>query len=264
MEVEHKADKAKSAPLSNHFPSARKSVTIGGLSIAEFQQRLGYEFVNQALLEEALIHPSCKRHDRGNSKTNQRLEFLGDAVLQLAVTEKLFALLPDADEGEMTKLRSRLVSRESMARVATEIDLGSALFLGAGEERNQGRTRESNLADAMEAVLGAVHLDAGWETARALVLRLLESVWPRTASNVSESTANAKGALQELLQREGAEAPTYLCQQESGEAHARTYEVAVFWQGRELGRGTGSSKRLAEVAAARVAWDSLGGKAPSI
>lgn len=146
-----------------------------------------------------------------------------------------------------------------MAQVGAELGLGTLLSMSFGEERNAGRTRTSNLANAVEAVLGAVHRDGGWEAARGAALRLLEPFFAaleaEAASNVGP--LNAKGALQEKLQQEGGEAPSYVCLAEEGPAHERRYEVAVYWGGKELARGAGRSKREAEAAAARAALAAL-------
>jgi ribonuclease-3 len=221
--------------------------------IDDFQQRLGYTFASASLLREALTHPSYHRQQKAAGAHNQRLEFLGDAVLQLAVTVRLYAMFPQAPEGELTKLRSRIVSREHLARLARSIDLGAALLLGPGEERNAGRDRESSLADAMESVLGAIHLDGGWDQSNQLILRLMETSFQELLNPDSAECSNAKGTLQEYLQKNGGEPPNYQCIEMAGEAHDRQYTVALLWQGRELARGTGKSKRAAETEAARIA-----------
>ena len=234
------------------------------MSAEEFQARLGHVFRDPALLREALTHPSV--HSAGGSqrgKDNERLEFLGDAVLQLAVTARLYDAFPEAPEGRLTQWRATLVSRERMARLAGELGLGALLAMSHGEERNQGRTRGSNLANAMEAVLGALFRDGGWEAAQAAVDRLLGPEIGRLADEAAESGANAKGRLQELLQREGAEPPRYLCLREEGAAHDRVYEAAVAWRGAELGRGTGKSKQEAEFEAARAALAALKAAPPA-
>jgi ribonuclease III len=221
------------------------------MSIEDFQSRLGYTFRNVQILQEALTHPSYGHELRQHAPDNQRLEFLGDAVLQLAVTQRLYEVLPHESEGPMTMLRARLVNRSQLHSLAEQIDLGSELVLGKGEELNSGRTRSSNLADAMEAVIGAVFLDAGWETARDLVLRLLNpEIAQIDKKNLSE---NPKGDLQEFLQTKGGEPPEYICESESGPAHARIFEVSVHWQGQKLGSGSGPSKKEAEINAARAA-----------
>ena len=225
--------------------------------VRKLEERLGHVFRDPALLREALTHPSTRLGARTGQPDNERLEFLGDAVLQLAVTERLYDLLPEAPEGKLTQTRATLVSRNQMAKLAEEIGLGALLEMSFGEERNQGRTRSSNLAHAMEAVIGAVFRDGGWEAARAAVARLLD---PAVATNIAAAAdANAKGDLQELLQRTGGTPPRYLCLREEGPAHDRFYEVAVERDGKELGRGTGKNKQEAEFHAARAALAALRG-----
>ncbi len=227
--------------------------------VRKLEERLGHVFRNPALLREALTHPSTRLGARSGLPDNERLEFLGDAVLQLAVTERLYDLLPEAPEGKLTQTRATLVSRNQMAKLAEEIGLGALLEMSFGEERNQGRSRSSNLANAMEAVIGAVFRDGGWEAARATVARLLD---PAVAINIAAAAdANAKGDLQELLQRTGGTPPRYLCLREEGPAHDRFYEVAVERDGKELGRGTGKNKQEAEFHAARAALVALRGSA---
>lgn len=221
------------------------------MSLELIQSRLAYTFQNPALLQEALTHPSHGHELRQKGTDNQRLEYLGDAVLQLAITQRLYNLFPNEPEGQLTMLRARLVNRVQLQTLAESIGLGAALVLGRGEEMNAGRTRSSNLADAMEAVFGAVFQDAGWEVSRDLILRLLEPAVVATTSK--KSSENPKGDLQEFLQTTGGEPPEYRCESESGPPHARQYEVSVHWQGHELGRGTGQSKKEAEINAAQAA-----------
>jgi ribonuclease-3 len=222
------------------------------MDLEDLQQKLGHRFRSALLLEEAVTHPSYGHEMRRRTADNQRLEFLGDAVLQLAATEMLYEKLPGASEGQLTPVRAQLVSRVHMQRVAEALGLGACLVLGKGEENNGGRTRGSNLADAMEAVIGAVYLDAGWDTARLLVRRLLDA-----AGGDAAEAANPKGALQEKLQAQGDMPPQYEVVCEDGPPHARQYEIRVLWQGKELGRGRGLSKKEAETQAARAALESL-------
>jgi ribonuclease-3 len=220
----------------------------------EFQRRLGHAFADPDLLRQALTHASFGHEKRQHIPDNQRLEFLGDAVLQLTVTEELYRRFPQLPEGRLTPLRAQLVNRHHLQVLALALGLGDHLILGRGEENSQGRQRGSILADAVEAVLGAVFLEAGWAGARAIILRLLEPALAAMAEeSIEQKTANPKGALQEKLQAEGDNPPLYRCLAESGPAHARIYEVVVEWQGRELGRGLGASKKEAEIRAAEVA-----------
>jgi ribonuclease-3 len=226
-------------------------------SLEEFQQRLGHSFADENLLRQALTHASFGHEKRQRLPDNQRLEFLGDAVLQLAVTTELYRRFPELPEGRLTVLRARLVNRHHLQALAQELGLGEHLILGRGEENSQGRQRGSILADAMEAVLGAVYFEAGWEAARAIILRLLEPSLAEINNEGDAAEANPKGSLQEKLQAEGEHPPVYRCLSETGPAHARVYEVVVEWQGRELGRGQGASKKEAETRAAQAALDGL-------
>ncbi len=164
------------------------------MSLEEFQQRLGHTFADADLLRQALTHASFGHEKRQRLPYNQRLEFLGDAVLQLAVTGELYRRFPELPEGRLTVLRARLVNRHHLQALAQELGLGEHLILGRGEENSQGRQRGSILADAMEAVIGAIFAEAGWEGARAIILRLLE---PSLAAitNEGDSEANPMGIL---------------------------------------------------------------------
>jgi ribonuclease-3 len=223
----------------------------------DLQQRLGHAFADGAVLRQALTHASFGHEKRQRTPDNQRLEFLGDAVLQLAVTEELYRRFPDLSEGRLTVLRARLVNRHHLQAVAQELGLGGHLILGRGEENSQGRQRGSILADAVEAVIGAVYADGGWAVARALTLRLLEPALAAMTSESDAARANPKGSLQEKLQADGENPPLYRCLSETGPPHARVYEVVVEWAGRELGRGRGASKKEAETRAAEAALEAL-------
>ena len=227
-----------------------------GESFDDFQKRLGHTFADAELLHQALTHASYGHEKRQRTPDNQRLEFLGDAVLQLAVTAELYRRFPEMPEGRLTVQRAQLVNRNHLQALALELGLGEHLVLGRGEENSQGRQRPSILADAMEAVIGAIYAEAGWEPARAIILRLME---PSLAAITDEggATANPKGSLQEKLQAGGDNPPVYRCVSESGPAHARVYEVVVEWQERELGRGQGASKKEAETRAAEAALAKL-------
>jgi ribonuclease-3 len=226
-------------------------------NLADFQERLGHRFADPLLLRQALTHASFGHEKRQRTPDNQRLEFLGDAVLQLAVTEELYQRFPALPEGRLTVLRARLVNRHHLQAVALALGLGEHLILGRGEENSQGRQRGSILADAVEAVLGAVFAEAGWAVVRAIILRLLEPSLVAISQESDALRANPKGSLQEKLQAEGEHPPAYRCLSETGPAHARIYEVVVEWQGRELGRGQGESKKEAETRAAESALQGL-------
>jgi len=215
------------------------------------EQRIGHKFRNSLLLAEALTHPSLGHETKRHHFDNQRLEFLGDAVLQLIITEHLFSLFPREAEGRLTKLRSRLVSREALGGHAVTLGLGQFLMMGRGEEACGGRERTSTLADAFEALLGAIYLDTDLATARRFVLTLAA---PDLAQIEIEPTdINPKGHLQELLQAISPRSPVYELLSESGREHEKNFVVRVIWEGLPLGEGAGRSKKQAETAAAREA-----------
>src|SRR5690606_35032759 len=192
------------------------------------ESRIHYKFRNSLLLAEALTHPSLAYESQRPHFDNQRLEFLGDAVLQLILTEELFKMFPDFPEGRLTKLRSGVVSRRALAKFAMTIQLGDYVLLGKGEESTGGRRRPSTLADAFEALIGAVYLDSGILQARELVLRLLESEIDALASGSEER--NPKGELQECLQSLCPQAPIYRIIGETGPDHRRVFQAEVSWQ----------------------------------
>jgi ribonuclease-3 len=212
------------------------------------EDRIGYKFRNPLLLTEALTHPSLRHETHRDHFDNQRLEFLGDAVLQLVVTEHLFGHFETEPEGKLTKLRSRLVSREALTVHAAAMDLGSYLMMGRGEEASGGRQRHSTLADAFEALVGAIYLDSDLATVRRFIL---EQAATDLAQLVEEPVdINPKGQLQELLQSISPRSPAYELLSQTGPEHSKTFVVRAMWEGLELGQGTGKSKKQAETAAA--------------
>ncbi|MGI8432481.1 MAG: ribonuclease III [Chthoniobacterales bacterium] len=215
------------------------------------EERIPHQFQNPQLLTEALTHPSVRHEKQRAHFDNQRLEFLGDAVLQLVITEHLFGLFAEAGEGRLTIRRARLVSRSSLEAHARKIDLGSHLLLGRGEEASGGRIRPSNLADAFEALLGAIFLDGGIEPARRFILAEMAEELGRLEEEPLEM--NPKGQLQERLQSISPRSPVYELVAQEGREHERTFSVRVFWEGQLLGEGTGRSKKQAETAAALAA-----------
>ena len=224
------------------------------------ESRIQYKFRNSLLLAEALTHPSLAYESQRPHFDNQRLEFLGDAVLQLAVTEALFKLFPDASEGHLTKLRSRVVSRKALARFATSIQLGEYVLLGKGEEATGGRRRLSTLADAFESLVGAVYMDSGLESAKELILRLFATEIKGMVDSPDER--NPKGELQECLQAIHPVAPVYRIVGESGPDHRRVFQAEVSWQDKLLATGKGKSKKEAEARAAAEAlrlrsWENI-------
>lgn len=219
------------------------------------QRSLGYAFRDAGLLRLALTHPSVLHEQGGGGGHNQRLEFLGDAVLQLALTRELFVGFPGHEEGPLTKARARLVNQAALAAQARRLGLGAHLILSRAEESNGGRERPSILADAFEAVLGAVFLDGGYEAAREVILRLFGD--SLTEAEMMPGVENPKGELQELLQAHSQEGPEYALLSATGPDHDREFECAVLHRGQELGRGKGRSKKAAESAAALAALERL-------
>jgi len=214
------------------------------------QQKLGHTFRQPALLTEALTHPSYLQDHPEAGAHNQRLEFLGDAVLQIVVAEALFQLYPKAREGLLSKRRSVLVNRGMLAGLAREIGADACLRFGKSEPR--GHELPSALSDAFEAVIGAVYLDSGFDPARRVVLAVFGDLASRLGA--TESDDNPKGRLQELVQPvHGNDALRYELIRATGEQHAREYEVVVFLNGKPVGTGRGSSKKIAEGEAARAA-----------
>ena len=222
--------------------------------IQSLEEQFGYQFQNPLLLAEALTHPSLAYETHRAHFDNQRLEFLGDAVLQLIFTHELFRTFMDYNEGNLTKLRARLVSRSALAAYARARGVGQHLLMGRGEEASGGRGRASTLSDAFEALIGAIYLDGGLEAARAVVLRLCAEDLARICDEPRE--VNPKGQLQEMLQALSATSPHYSIVSEEGPDHQKTFVARVEWNGRTLGTGSGLSKKLAETAAAEAALTS--------
>ncbi len=221
----------------------------------EFQRLIGYEFTDSALLRLALTHPSVSHESGGAIEDNQRLEFLGDAVLGLILTRELYDRFPDQEEGPLTKARARLVNSKALAETARKLELGRFLRLSHGEEQNGGRSRLSALADAYEALIGAIYLDGGLPSAARFILGSLAeflSGWSDLAA-----LDNPKGELQELLQARSNEAPQYELVSVSGPDHDRSFESMVRHAQIELGRGKGKSKKAAESDAALAALRQL-------
>lgn len=221
------------------------------------QLRLGHRFADPALLELALTHPSVTQVPGrvADLAHNQRLEFLGDAVLQLILSRELYHRFPDVDEGPLTKTRAGLVNRGTLATHGRSLDLGGYLRLSRGEELHGGRDRPSALADAFEAVVGAIFLDGGFEPAARFVLDCLRDELEQV--NPAAGIANPKGELQELLQADAAQPPEYQVASATGPDHDRRFECTVHHAGRELARGSGKSKKAAEAEAALAALAAL-------
>jgi ribonuclease III len=222
---------------------------------AELQARLGYVFRDPALLRLALTHPSVAHEKGAPLQTNQRLEFLGDAVLQLVLTRELFEKFPAVDEGPLTKARAKLVNRRTLAEHARQLGLGQNLLVSRGEELHGGRERPGALADTFEALLGALFLDGGFEPACEFILREFSAAFGELS--VIPILENPKGELQEWLQASSSEAPHYHVVSATGPDHDRVFECTVHHRGLELARGSGKSKKAAESEAALAALAEL-------
>jgi ribonuclease-3 len=220
--------------------------------IKELQKRLGISFNSPLLLEQALVHSSYvnENPDRPTGH-NERLEFLGDAVLDLIVADKLYQDFPDITEGDMTRLRASLVRRETLARLADDINLGKYLFMGKGEESTGGRKKLPNLAGAMEALIAAVYLDLGIDVVRKMLLDLYNEEWKKLTSR--EHGLDYKSKLQEIAQSRFQEIPAYRLVSETGPDHDKQFMVEVLVRTKVMGAGAGKSKKLAETEAARQA-----------
>jgi ribonuclease-3 len=221
--------------------------------LAALEEAIGWTFSGRARLEAAMVHRSyCAEHPA--AVPNERLEFLGDAVLGLAVTDHVYATYPDLPEGELAKLRASVVNAEVLAELARVVGIGPALVLGKGEAGSGGREKPSILADAMEAIIAAVYLDGGWEAARDLVLRLLGD--RIEAGAAGPGGGDFKTRLQEYAAREFEQLPRYQVRAE-GPDHSKHFFAMVTIRGAVYGHGQGRSKKQAEQAAAQAAWTAL-------
>ena len=221
---------------------------MGADPLGAVEAAVGYSFADRSLLQRSLIHRSYLAENRVDA-SYERLEFLGDAVLQLAVTRFVFDEFPEMNEGEMAKVRAAVVNERVLAGIARGWSLGEALFLGRGEELTGGRNKDSILSDACEAVVGAVYLEAGFDTATDVVLRHWAELIGDRAS--APGYADYKTRLQETLARMG-KRPDYRITEE-GPEHSKRFSAVIVVDGEELGAGKGSSKKRAEQEAARAA-----------
>jgi len=220
------------------------------------EQTLGILFNNKSLLEQALVHSSAiNENPELPLPSNERLEFLGDTILNFIVTNILYQGFPELSEGELTEIRTSLICRETLARLAISLKLGDYLYLGRGEELSGGRKKPSNLANALEAVVGAVFLDQGLILATDFVSKLLSSELQKIREH--GMTANYKTLLQEYIQATYQQTPVYHLIEATGPDHDKSFTVEVILGDKTLGRGSGKSKQAAEMAAAQSAWKQL-------
>lgn len=232
---------------------ARDETTGRDAELARLEDALGHRFADRTRLDAALVHRSyCAEHPEANP--NERMEFLGDAVLGLSVTDHIYDAYPELPEGELAKLRASVVNAEVLAAVATELELGAVLLLGKGEDASGGRAKPSILADAMEAVIAAVYLDGGWTPADDVVLRVLGDRIRAGASG--PGGRDYKTRLQELAARRFDQVPRYQLRSE-GPDHSKRFFATVTLRGETYGEGEGRSKKQAEQDAARAAWKRL-------
>lgn len=218
----------------------------------QLEKNIGYHFRDKSLLKTAVTHSSFANENRGGLAYNERLEFLGDAVLQLVTSEKLFKENPDMPEGRMSKQRAALVCEDALAGYSKEIQLGDFMLLGKGEEATGGRHRPSILADAFEALIGAIFLDGGMDNAKRFVRRFLDAA--------HTSLKDYKTLLQEIIQKNPGERLSYVVIGESGPDHDKVFNVEVHLNSNVIGKGTGKSKKQAEQAAAKEALALMGFK----
>ncbi|GLB59389.1 ribonuclease III [Cytobacillus sp. NCCP-133] len=240
---------------SNNKDKERKSFRAIEKQFQEFQAKIGIQFENEKLLKQAFTHSSyVNEHRRKPYEDNERLEFLGDAVLELTVSKFLYLKYPMMSEGELTKLRAAVVCEPSLVTFANALSFGELILLGKGEELTGGRSRPALLADVFEAFIGALYLDKGLDR----VVGFLEKVvFPKIDSGAFSHVMDFKSQLQELVQRDGAGSIEYKILQEKGPAHNREFVSTVSLNALELGTGTGRSKKEAEQHAAQMALEVL-------
>ena len=223
-------------------------------NLSSLENNIGYVFENKSILKQALTHSSYANENRNSGPFNERLEFLGDAVLSLISADFLYRRFPSMPEGDLTKLRSGLVCTASLSEYARQISLGDFLLLGKGEDANGGRERNSNLENAFEAVIAAVYLDGGIECARKFVLRFLDVSVETRHINFKDY----KTKLQEIVQESHEETLNYVVSNVSGPDHDKRYEIEVHLNSNVIGKGTGRSKKQAEQEAAKQALELMG------
>ena len=224
-------------------------------TIKEFQEKIGYKFKNEKLIIEALSHSSYANESKKQRKSNERLEFLGDSVLSVIVSDYIFEHFKHLPEGELTKLRASLVCEQALFDFSKKIDLGEYIFLGKGEEITGGRERPSIVSDAFEAVIAAIYLDGGLDVATKYVLSFIpEDIKPHSVV----SFVDYKTALQEIIQKNPEEKVEYVLTDESGPDHDKKFTVNVMLNSNVIGTGIGKSKKSAEQNAAKEALSLMG------
>lgn len=224
-------------------------------TLEEFQRKIGWEFQNLSLLREALTHRSYSFEKKSDVPDNQRLEFFGDAVLEIIASEYLFNRYPEAGEGELTKMRSAMTRGDALYQLAQKIEIDDYIFLGKGEKSLKGKNQETRVIDAFEALVAALYMDAGMDFCRNFYLELVGSTWNDPYDIMLKQ--NPKGSLQEMTQKLYGERPQYKLKQVSGQEHEPTYEIEVCLNGEVISEGSAGSRKRAEEEAARAACDFL-------
>ncbi len=224
---------------------------MGKINLSKFEETINYQFKDKRLLEIALTHSSYANENPDSKENNERMEYLGDAVLELCITEELYRRFPEAREGELTSTRAYLVNESFLASLAREISLNKFIFLGKGEENQGGRERDANLCDAIEALIGAVFLDGGYQQAKKLVQTLFYNKWPQHC--IENPKKDYKSKLQEITQKHFKERPRYILVDSFGPEHAKSYRVRVILPNNLSFEGISSSIKRAEQMAAKEA-----------
>jgi len=253
-------------PLENKHNTSQKAlpVLLEGIYIPpkreevlkSLEKKLGYVFDNLLLLEKALIHPSCSIRPKNQLLNNERLEFLGDAILNLIISESLMKLShKNIQEGELSCLRARIVNKPSLHTIALLLDIPSVIRVGQNEKKKNIHHTPSILANAVEAIIAAIYLDSDFETTYQTVFRLMQNlIMERLSTNHDE---NYKGSLQQLVQKEHKTVPTYLVEETKGPSHKKSYSISCVILGKKYGCGTGQSKKVAEQMAAKRTLEML-------
>jgi ribonuclease-3 len=235
-----------------HYLSGKEHMSDA--SLEDIQERMGYRFRDSSILQTALIHSSYANEYNNSLEHNERLEFLGDAVLELIVSEALYLKYPRTREGDLTRMRARLVSEPALAEMARRLGLQEHLYLGRGEEIQGGRERDAILCDALESILGAIFLDSGFQQAKEVILRLFSDMWPSQIR--AQPRKDAKSRLQEITQKQYQERPRYVLQDSFGPEHAKTYRVELILpDGRSKTADASSLKKAEQLAAEKALQD---------
>jgi len=219
----------------------------------ELEKCLDYQFKNKDLIIEALTHKSYKK-----VFNNERLEYLGDAVLNLIVGEFLFNKFPDSNEGELSKIRASLVNEKGFTKLALAINLGDYIYLSEAEDRNQGRTKASILSDAFEAIMGAIYIESGLTVLKPMILKLLDENYEEI--NLDELFSDYKTALQEVTQAKFGAIPVYKLESAIGPDHEKEFELSLWIKDKHYATAKGKSKKLAQQSAAKIVLNQLQGK----